>query len=112
MAEMKVLASLLLLVVLVHCACIGRCWGEEAISLINATPPCHQHEGKDSPDGKSANLCSEGPALEAKTSLVVGAAWVVAPVLALPLTLTPHNDFSLLFDPVSPPLRYVSVLRI
>jgi hypothetical protein len=66
----KILASILVFVFVLHGACMARCTGEQSrITLPTAVPPCHHPDG--SPEGNDSplrsNTCSEGPALEAKT---------------------------------------------
>jgi hypothetical protein len=66
----KILASILVCVIVLHGACMARCTGEQSrITLPAAVPPCHHPDGSpernDSP--LRSNACSEGPALEAKT---------------------------------------------
>ena len=67
---MKILASILVCVIVLHGACMARCTGQQSrIALPTAVPPCHHPDG--SPEGNDSpmrsNTCSEGPALEAKT---------------------------------------------
>ena len=95
---MKGLALLLMAVVLLHSACLGRCWGETA-----AVPPCHQQDGEDS------LVCAEGPAIETKTST---AAEPCAAPIPGSLALAWHSDPSIQLKTVSPPLLQLSVLRI
>jgi hypothetical protein len=66
----KILASTLVCVIVLHGACLARCTGEQSrITLPTAVPPCHHPDG--SPNGNDSpvrsNTCFEGPALEAKT---------------------------------------------
>ena len=72
---MKTLASLLILMIALHGACMAQCVGEGSHAVKEATaPPCEHHQsgtpnGTDSP--APSTTCSEGPALEAKTSPLV-----------------------------------------
>jgi hypothetical protein len=95
---MKGLAFLLMAGILLHSACLGRCWGETA-----GVPPCHQQEGEDS------LVCSEGQAIETKTST---AAEPFAAPIPDSLALAWHSDPSIQLKTVSPPLLRLSVLRI
>lgn len=108
---MKILASLLMLVVVLHSACMGRCLGQQSTTK----PPCHHEE---EPSKKDSNLCSEGPALEAKNSPtlkctldLVSAPCVVA---TMPNALTPEweNDSTPHFETDWPPLLRITVLQI
>jgi hypothetical protein len=95
---MKGLAFLLMAVILMHSACIGQCWGETA-----AAPPCHQQEGED------ASLCSEGQAIETKTST---AAEPCAAPIPSALELVGHSESTIPTQTLSPLLFHISVLRI
>ena len=98
---MKALASLLVVIVLLHCACIGRCWAEAF------TPPCHED-----PQEPETSLCSEGPALEAKASPVVKCILETVDELSFAPVLLAYADFPMPFETVSPPLLRQTVLRI
>ena len=98
-----------MLLILAHGACMGRCLGEES----SAKPPCHDQE--ETPEHES-NLCSEGPALEAKTSPVLKCTMdgVDLP-RAVPIPALTHawqSDSALFFETVSPPPLQLTVLRI
>lgn len=107
---MKIFASLMTLVLVLHCACIGRCLGQQS----SAQPPCHHQ--KDTPK-QDSSLCSEGSALAAKTAPVLKCTmdWAAVPGVAeLGPTLTHawHTDSARLFETNSPPLLRPAVLRI
>ena len=91
---MKILASILVCVIVLHGACMARCTGEQSrITLPKAVPPCHHPDG--SPDGNDSpvrsNTCSEGPALEAKT----------CPSLRCSLEVAGLPDLVLVFDSIT-----------
>jgi hypothetical protein len=100
---MKGLALFLTAAILLHSACLGRCWGETA-----AAPPCHQQEGEDAP------WCSEGLSIGTKTSPVAQCVLTeagVAPILDS-LELAGFNDSASRFKTISPPALRFAVLRI
>jgi hypothetical protein len=71
----KILGSFLILMIALHSACMAQCLGEGSHATKESTaPPCDHHQsgmpsGTDS--SPTSATCSEGPALEAKTSPVV-----------------------------------------
>jgi hypothetical protein len=89
----KVLASILACVIVLHGACMARCSGEQSrITLPTAIPPCHHPDG--SPEGNDSplrsNTCLEGPALEAKT----------CPTLRCSLEAAALPDLALVLDSI------------
>jgi len=107
-SAMKSFASLLMALILLHSACMGRCLAQETTKQ----PPCHQQEENSQPD---FNLCSEGPSLEAKSSPVkctmdVGVVPSTAAVLThFPVSAMEPPDYPEL---ISPSLSRLTVLRI
>jgi hypothetical protein len=108
---MKILASLLMLVVVLHSACMGRCLGKQS----STKPPCHHEEETSKND---SNLCSEGPALQAKSSpalkctLDLVSVPSVVRTMAGALTPASETDSASHFETASPPLLRITVLRI
>jgi len=116
----KILASLLTCLIVLHGACMARCVAEGSRTASqSAVPPCHHPQG--TPDQNSApmpvNTCLGGPALEAKSlpnlkcSLALAALPLVVPELASTID-SPLNQTEIEQPYVSPPLLLRSVLRI
>jgi hypothetical protein len=99
----KLFASLLMVVILLHCACMGGCLGQ----AVSVKPPCHEQEETPQHD---ANWCSEGPATEVKTAPVILPGAI--PVPAATSLASWQRESSARFEPVSPPLLRLPVLRI
>jgi hypothetical protein len=119
MKRVRVLASILTCLIVLHGACMARCVGEKARMVPqSAAPPCHQPQKSDQNNAPMPlNTCLAGPALEAKSfpSLKCCLDTAVMTVAGPPPAST---LFSLLRETpmeqphIAPPLLLLSVLRI
>src|SRR5262245_49310284 len=67
----KVLASLLIVMIALHTACMAQCLAETSQPIHKSAAPCHGEKETNHDSHSSAPLtCSEGPALETKLSPV------------------------------------------
>jgi len=118
--RVKILASILACLIVLHGACMARCIGERSHSVPqSAVPPCHTSHGtQDRNDAPMPiNTCLGGPALEAKSlpnlkcvfdiAALPGTVPLLATTVDRPLDGTPIERPYL-----SPPLRLPTILRI
>jgi hypothetical protein len=119
MKRVKVLASILTCLILLHCVCLARCLGEGSRIARLAVPPCHQSHGTPAQNDVPMPLstCLGGPALEAKSlptlkcALDFAVLHDVIPDL-VSVADSPLDEGQVQWARLAPPLLLHSVLRI
>jgi hypothetical protein len=116
----RVLASLLILMIALHTACMAQCLAETSQPFQkSAVPPCHHEDGTKQSHSPVPLTCSEGPALEAKLSSLQQCASCTAAVpvvsaASFVIQAAVGHDVSdgMAAAQVPLPAHYISALRI